>query len=79
MRPDAKLITKSIERQIKEQKAVLKEAYDKFNDKSSDVETVKQLNRIRHAVRNNSEDIEQLEIANALITANNEVVQNYLN
>jgi len=78
MRPDAKLITKNIEKQIQEQKAYLKEAYDKFDDKASDVETIRQINAIRQVVRINQEDSEQLELENALITANNEVVQNYI-
>ena len=78
MRPDAKLITKNIEKQIQAQKTYLKEAYDKFDDKASDVETIRQINAIRQVVRINQEDSEQLELENALITANNEVVQNYI-
>jgi hypothetical protein len=74
MRPDAKLITKSIEKQIQEQKAYLKKAYDKFDDKASDVETIRQINSIRQVVRIGQEDAEQLELENALIAANNEVV-----
>ena len=78
MRPDAKLMTKNIDKQIQEQKKYLKELYEAFDEKASDVETIRQINAIRHAIRTNSEDAEQLEIANALISANNEVVQNYL-
>jgi hypothetical protein len=52
----------------------LKKAYDKFDDKASDVETIRQINSIRQVVRVGQEDAEQLELENALITANNEVV-----
>lgn len=78
LRPDAKLMVKSIERQIKEQKAYLKEAYDAFNEKASDADIIKQINTIRHAVRIDQDNAEQLELANALINANSEVVQNYI-
>lgn len=79
MRPDAKLITKNIEKQIQEQKQFLKEAYSAFNENASDAETVRQINAIRHAIRIRQEDAEQLELENALINANSEVVQNYIN
>lgn len=79
LRPDSKLIVKNIEQQIKQQKEFLKDLYENFNTELSDAETIKYINGLQEVVRTNSEQAEELEIANALIGANSAVVANYLN
>jgi hypothetical protein len=76
-RPDAKLIVQSIDRQIKDVKSVLKQADENFNENLSDDAILKYIEDLP-IVRSNSDEIEQHEIAAAMIEADREVIDRHI-
>ena len=78
-RQDSKAIVDSIQQQIDDAKATLKEFVPDFNDKASDADILAQLETVENVTGVEAEEIEQLEAANAMLIADEDVTKKYLN
>ena len=76
-RPDAKLITQSVDSQIQQLKEQLANVLDDFNTEMSDGAILDYIQALP-IVRANSEEIERLEIADAMLQADAEVINKHL-
>lgn len=78
VRPDAKLLSSNIDKQIAKAKKTLSEAFNKFSEKSSDEETLKFLDDFTNTVGYNDQQIQQLEQDMAMYTANESLLNSTL-
>lgn len=77
-RPDAKLITQSVDNQIQQLKEALKEGFENFDSNMSDADVLDFIEKSQ-IIKSGSEDIERIEIANAMLQADREVINKHLN
>lgn len=70
VRPDAKLLSANIDKQIARAKQSLAKAYKNFDEKSTDEQTLQFLNNFSESVGFNDNEIQELEQAMAMYTAN---------
>lgn len=78
VRPDAKLLSANIDKQIARAKQSLAKAYKNFDEKSTDEQTLQFLNNFSESVGFNDNDIQELEQARAMYTANESLLNSTL-
>ena len=78
VRPDAKLLSANIDKQIARAKQSLAKAYKNFNQKSTDEQTLQFLNNFSESVGFNDNEIQELEQAMAMYTANESLLNSTL-
>lgn len=78
VRPDAKLLSANIDKQISRAKQSLAKAYKNFNEKSTDEQTLQFLNNFSESVGFNDNEIQELEQARAMYTANESLLNSML-
>lgn len=78
VRPDAKLLSANIDKQIARAKQSLAKAYKNFNEKSTDEQTLQFLNNFSESVGFNDNEIQELEQAMAMYTANESLLNSTL-
>lgn len=78
VRPDAKLLSANIDKQIARAKKSLAKAYKNFNEKSTDEQTLQFLNNFSESVGFNDNEIQELEQARAMYTANESLLNSTL-
>lgn len=78
VRPDAKLLSANIDKQIVRAKQSLAKAYKNFNEKSTDEQTLQFLNNFSESVGFNDNEIQELEQARAMYTANESLLNSTL-
>lgn len=78
VRPDAKLLSANIDKQIAKAKQSLAKAYKNFDEKSTDEQTLEFLNNFSESVGFNDNEIQDLEQARAMYTANESLLNSTL-
>lgn len=78
VRPDAKLLSANIDKQIARAKQSLAKAYKNFNEKSTDEQTLEFLNNFSESVGFNDNEIQELEQARAMYIANESLLNSTL-
>lgn len=78
VRQDAKLLSANIDKQIARAKQSLAKAYKNFNEKSTDEQTLEFLNNFSESVGFNDNEIQELEQARAMYTANESLLNSTL-
>lgn len=78
VRPDAKLLSANIDKQITRAKQSLAKAYKNFDEKSTDEQTLQFLNNFSESVGFNDDEIQELEQARAMYTANESLLNSTL-
>lgn len=78
VRPDANLLSANIDKQIARAKQSLAKAYKNFNEKSTDEQTLQFLNNFSESVGFNDNEIQELEQARAMYTANESLLNSTL-
>lgn len=78
VRPDAKLLSANIDKQIARAKQSLAKAYKNFDEKSTDEQTLQFLNNFSESVGFNDDQIQELEQARAMYTANESLLNSTL-
>nr|DAO24132.1 MAG TPA: hypothetical protein [Caudoviricetes sp.] len=78
VRPDAKLLSANIDKQISRAKQSLAKAYKNFDEKSTDEQTLQFLNNFSESVGFNDNEIQELEQARAMYTANESLLNSTL-
>lgn len=78
VRPDAKLLSANIDKQIARAKQSLAKAYKNFDEKSTDEQTLQFLNNFSESVGFNDNEIQELEQAMAMYTANESLLNSTL-
>lgn len=78
VRPDAKLLSANIDKQIARAKQSLSKAYKNFDEKSTDEQTLQFLNNFSESVGFNDNEIQELEQARAMYTANESLLNSTL-
>lgn len=78
VRPDAKLLSANIDKQIARAKQSLAKAYKNFNEKSTDEQTLQFLNNFSESVGFSDNEIQELEQARAMYTANESLLNSTL-
>lgn len=78
VRPDAKLLSANIDKQITRAKQSLAKAYKNFNEKSTDEQTLQFLNNFSESVGFNDNEIQELEQARAMYIANESLLNSTL-
>lgn len=78
VRPDAKLLSANIDKQISRAKQSLAKAYKNFDEKSTDEQTLQFLNNFSESVGFNDNEIQELEQAKAMYTANESLLNSTL-
>lgn len=78
VRPDAKLLSANIDKQIARAKQSLAKAYKNFNEKSTDEQTLQFLNNFSESVGFNDNEIQELEQARAMYAANESLLNSTL-
>lgn len=78
VRPDAKLLSANIDKQISRAKQSLAKAYKNFNEKSTDEQTLQFLNNFSESVGFNDNEIQELEQARAMYIANESLLNSTL-
>lgn len=78
VRPDAKLLSANIDKQIARAKQSLAKAYKNFDEKSTDEQTLQFLNNFSESVGFDDNEIQQLEQARAMYTANESLLNSTL-
>lgn len=78
VRPDAKLLSANIDKQIDRAKQSLAKAYKNFDEKSTDEQTLQFLNNFSESVGFNDDEIQELEQARAMYTANESLLNSTL-
>lgn len=78
VRPDAKLLSANIDKQIARAKQSLARAYKNFDEKSTDEQTLQFLNNFSESVGFNDNEIQELEQARAMYTANESLLNSTL-
>lgn len=78
VRPDAKLLSANIDKQIARTKQSLAKAYKNFDEKSTDEQTLQFLNNFSESVGFNDNEIQELEQARAMYTANESLLNSTL-
>lgn len=78
VRPDAKLLSANIDKQIARAKQSLVKAYKNFDEKSTDEQTLQFLNNFSESVGFNDNEIQELEQARAMYTANESLLNSTL-
>lgn len=78
VRPDAKLLSANIDKQIARAKQSLAKAYKNFDEKSTDEQTLQFLNNFNESVGFNDNEIQELEQAMAMYTANESLLNSTL-
>lgn len=78
VRPDAKLLSANIDKQIARAKQSLAKAYKNFDEKSTDEQTLQFLNNFSESVGFNDNEIQELEQAKAMYTANESLLNSTL-
>lgn len=78
VRPDAKLLSANIDKQITRAKQSLAKAYKNFDEKSTDEQTLQFLNNFSESVGFNDNEIQDLEQARAMYTANESLLNSTL-
>lgn len=78
VRPDAKLLSANIDKQIARAKQSLAKAYKNFNEKSTDEQTLQFLNNFSESVGFNDNEIQELEQARAMYIANESLLNSTL-
>lgn len=78
VRPDAKLLSANIDKQITRAKQSLAKAYKNFDEKSTDEQTLQFLNNFSESVGFNDNEIQELEQAKAMYTANESLLNSTL-
>lgn len=78
VRPDAKLLSANIDKQIARAKQSLAKAYKNFNEKSTDEQTLQFLNNFSESVGFNDNEIQELEQSRAMYTANESLLNSTL-
>lgn len=78
VRPDAKLLYANIDKQIARAKQSLAKAYKNFDEKSTDEQTLQFLNNFSESVGFNDNEIQELEQARAMYTANESLLNSTL-
>lgn len=78
VRPDAKLLSANIDKQIARAKQSLANAYKNFDEKSTDEQTLQFLNNFSESVGFNDNEIQELEQARAMYTANESLLNSTL-
>lgn len=78
VRPDAKLLSANIDKQIARAKQSLAKAYKNFDEKSTDEQTLQFLNNFSESVGFNDDEIQELEQARVMYTANESLLNSTL-
>lgn len=78
VRPDAKLLSANIDKQIARAKQSLAKAYKNFDEKSTDEQTLQFLNNFSESVGFNDDEIQELEQARAMYTSNESLLNSTL-
>lgn len=78
VRPDAKLLSANIDKQIARAKQSLAKAYKNFDEKSTDEQTLQFLNNFSESVGFNDDEIQELEQTRAMYTANESLLNSTL-
>lgn len=78
VRQDAKLLSANIDKQIARAKQSLAKAYKNFDEKSTDEQTLQFLNNFSESVGFNDNEIQELEQARAMYTANESLLNSTL-
>lgn len=78
VRPDAKLLSANIDKQIARAKQSLAKAYKNFDEKSTNEQTLRFLNNFSESVGFNDNEIQELEQARAMYTANESLLNSTL-
>lgn len=78
VRPDAKLLSANIDKQIARAKQSLAKAYNNFDEKSTYEQTLQFLNNFSESVGFNDNEIQELEQAKAMYTANESLLNSTL-
>lgn len=78
VRPDAKLLSANIDKQIARAKQSLAKDYKNFDEKSTDEQTLQFLNNFSESVGFNDDQIQELEQARAMYTANESLLNSTL-
>lgn len=78
VRPDAKLLSANIDKQIARAKQSLAKAYKNFDEKSTGEQTLQFLNNFSESVGFNDNEIQELEQARAMYTANESLLNSTL-
>lgn len=78
VRPDAKLLSANIDKQISRAKQSLAKAYKNFDEKSTDEQTLQFLNNFSESIGFNDNEIQELEQAKAMYTANESLLNSTL-
>lgn len=78
VRPDAKLLSANIDKQIARAKQSLAKAYKNFDEKSTDEQTLQFLNNFSESVGFNDNEIQELEQARAMYAANESLLNSTL-
>lgn len=78
VRPDSKLLSANIDKQIARAKQSLAKAYKNFDEKSTDEQTLQFLNNFSESVGFNDNEIQELEQARAMYTANESLLNSTL-
>ena len=78
VRPDAKLLSANIDKQITRAKQSLAKAYKNFDEKSTDEQTLQFLSNFSESVGFNDNEIQELEQARAMYTANESLLNSTL-
>lgn len=78
VRPDAKLLSGNIDKQIARAKQSLAKAYKNFDEKSTDEQILQFLNNFSESVGFNDNEIQELEQARAMYTANESLLNSTL-
>lgn len=78
VRPDAKLLSANIDKQIARAKQSLAKAYKNFNEKSTDEQTLQFLNNFSESVGFNDNEIQELEQSRAMYIANESLLNSTL-
>lgn len=78
-RPDAKIIVKEVQKQLDELKDEIAELIPGINTKVSDADLLRQLDNVGGIVDVNTEEIQQQEVANAMLNADAAVIQHRMN
>lgn len=78
VRPDAKLLSANIDKQIARAKQSLAKAYKNFDEKSTDEQTLQFLNNFSESVGFDDNEIQELEQARAMYTANESLLNSTL-
>ena len=78
VRPDAKLLSANIDKQIARAKQSLSKAYKNFDEKSTDEQALQFLNNFSESVGFDDNEIQELEQARAMYTANESLLNSTL-